>query len=215
MIWAFLVMVMAVVACGASMAVVAFAEMPLSALGGVGAIIFVLEGVTFLTAFWLSNWTQRPVVGRTRNIHDAKLLRRENALLQKTVHQQERLIDQLETTLARQNTQTAQARRITQAMPPAPPPTPALSRRAPGRTGVHPRIETREMTQTTGEYHVVNTPSYTALDGTVGTSNSTPEGRHRTTTTGTYRAARDTGTHPIVQTGRVPRPRDLPPDANT
>jgi hypothetical protein len=177
MLWAFVVLVLGVLAVVVGAALAVMTGLSLGGAVTVALALFLLETLTFLVAVWLTAWMHGSRFSRARLIHQDKLLRRENHQLQRTVESQQRRIEALERDLA---TVSAQAASV-----------PAAAR----TSGTLPRVETREVQRTTGEYRLVNTPTYTSRGDT-----------------GPYQPVRETGTHPIRQTGRVPRPRSLTDD---
>lgn len=188
MLWAFVVLVLGVLALVTGGALAVMTGLGVGGAMTVALALFVLETLTFLVAVWLTAWMHGSRFSRARLIHQDKLLRRENHQLQRTVESQQRRIEALERDLATVSAQAASAS-------------------AARTSGTLPRVETREVQRTTGEYRLVNTPTYTS-HGDTGPMRPTPD-------TGPYQPVRETGTHPIRQTGRVPRPRSLTDDSGT
>jgi hypothetical protein len=186
MVWAFVVVVLGVLALvlGVVLSLTTGISLGMALAFALG--LFVVETLTFLVGVWLAAWMNGSRFSRTRLVHQDKLLRRENHKLQRTVEAQQRRIEALEHDLAAIRTQTASV------------PTTRT-------TGALPRVETREVQRTTGEYRLVNTPTYTPRGDT--------EPIRTTRETGVYQPVKETGTHPIRRTGRVPRPRNLTDDS--
>ncbi len=181
MIWIFMVLVLGLAALVIGMALALLTDVSLAVGLTVGMGLFIVETLTFLVGVWLTAWmhgSRKP----SRVAHRGKLLRHENHQLQRTLETQQLRIEALERDMAHLSAQ-----------PPA------------RQTGAAPRVEARELQRATGEYRLVNTPSYTPQHSE--TEDMPPAGE-----TGLYRPAGETGTHPIQRTGRVPRPRHLKDD---
>jgi hypothetical protein len=208
MVWFTVVLVLGLLSFAVALGIVGLGQLSLGMVLSVSALVFVTMGMTFMVAVWLTNWLNSPGFSRTRQRHEIKMLRHENTSQKRMLHAQQRLIGDLEAQVQRLQDEL-QNHLITQQMPPPPTGTgqmPAV------QTGPQPRIETRPMPSVndTGEYRLINTPSYTAKSHT-GTHPAVQPGSEGTAReTGLYQPVRDTGEHPIRQTGRFPRPKSLP-----
>ncbi len=98
-LWVRAFLVLMAISLALSIIMLSAVEMNITTVIIVSAITLMILGATFLVAFWLATWMNKPDYGTSRGLHDRKMARHEINRLQHELAERDRYIMDLEATL--------------------------------------------------------------------------------------------------------------------